>query len=1298
MPVVGEAIIRVRVTSDRLAADIRSAVSKGLGDADRDIDAAGERSGQRLSNGISRGVRNNRETMAKDIGKEIELSATRFTAGADGVMHNSGDRLGRRFASGIGDGVNDRSFWNEMGGFLSGEFRNFASQDSVNNPGRLLGRNFSRAIGNGIGDGQPDIRNALERSVLRELTSGSNGALVRAGDVDGSLFMQHLARGITGARDDFNRDFRRVITGSFIDAEPDAESGFRRVFTQGMRGATPALGNEARLAITQGLQWGVRNDRGTRDSAVGDEFGRTGRVAGESFVGEMFSDRLRGRMRSGWGAWGHDAQPVIREAAAGERVGGDVARDVDRGLRRGVNNNRGGIGRLFSGFGSDLGKNFNLGIGASRMGAAAISGLILIGPSLLSGVGAILTALAGEIINFAAALGPGIAGALTVGAAGFATLFLNMTLLKLAFAGAGPQAKAFKAQMVDFKETLTSTFAPGVVSGFSDLITTLKNTLLPAIGDSLKATGQAMGDVARGIGETVTSAANMGRINGILATNTAFLGNFKVGVSGLVTAFLTLFNAAKPVVDFIGQGIATFGQWAATTLTAAEASGSLASFMDRMIANFRAFITVLGNFGSGIVNVFKAAAGPGASLFSSMSGISDKFKAWTENPANMDRMIKFFENARLISQQVFDLLGKIFTAGGDAFTNINPDKLQHFFDTLSKVGSSVAGVFAQIKAGAGANLGKVFDDISVVLDRAVATGSVEKFASAISTLLLALSDLVVTLTANPIGAQIAGLALGFALFSGIIMTALGPVTAFIGNLGIGSIIMSGLEAAAAALGASVGALVAVIAAVVGFFVLMWLNSENLRNSIGNLVSVVGGALIAAWTAVEPHLERVWTKLQNLASIIGDRLAPVIDFLAPIVARVFDFIGSVIGNIVDIIGGFIDIIAGILSGNWTQIWDGVKQVLSGAWDFIVTVFQGILSTISFAWDAITAVVYNAGQVLYGIINSIGSGIADLTRAAWQLFYDIIWSKVEAVGAVVEQTIQDFGNWIKAKWDEFLNFTSATWDLIKNAVIDRVEQFVSWVGGLLSTFKDICAQRFQEVLDKASEIWDALKNAVIDAAEGLYNGVVNKLKEFGTIVAQRFTEAKDGAVRVWNELKDAVVGAAIDIYNGVAGWIADAVKAVQTAWDTIQGIVDKINNAISGAAAAVANAPAAPSVGAGQATFGGTGLLAAPAQVLLQNMFAVAMARGGIINPTPGGTLAVIGEAGRRERVEPLDSSGLSMRDRAMIEAIVGATVGGSSDGRVINLHVGNELLTTIVDRQIGQRESSLAQRASGRRRS
>jgi hypothetical protein len=53
----------------------------------------------------------------------------------------------------------------------------------------------------------------------------------------------------------------------------------------------------------------------------------------------------------------------------------------------------------------------------------------------------------------------------------------------------------------------------------------------------------------------------------------------------------------------------------------------------------------------------------------------------------------------------------------------------------------------------------------------------------------------------------------------------------------------------------------------------------------------------------------------------------------------------------------------------------------------------------------------------------------------------------------------------------------------------------------------------------------------------------------------------------------------------------------------------------------------------------------------------MAEGGIVRPSAAGTFARLAEAGRSERVEPLDPDGLSKRDKAMIQFLGGGGGGG-----------------------------------------
>lgn len=75
-----------------------------------------------------------------------------------------------------------------------------------------------------------------------------------------------------------------------------------------------------------------------------------------------------------------------------------------------------------------------------------------------------------------------------------------------------------------------------------------------------------------------------------------------------------------------------------------------------------------------------------------------------------------------------------------------------------------------------------------------------------------------------------------------------------------------------------------------------------------------------------------------------------------------------------------------------------------------------------------------------------------------------------------------------------------------------------------------------------------------------------------------------------------------------------------------------------------------------------------------------ADGGIVAPRPGGLIARVAEAGRPERIEPLDPDGLSKRDKAMIDYMGGA---GKGVTIVVNPSAGMDEreLAAIVSRQL-----------------
>lgn len=698
-------------------------------------------------------------------------------------------------------------------------------------------------------------------------------------------------------------------------------------------------------------------------------------------------------------------------ASSGNSVGNTFVNNIRQGLSR----NQGSLAKSFSNIGKSLGKNFNIGLGAARMGEAIISILATAGPSLLSGAAAIGTALASEIVVGMAALGPGIAGALGVGLAAVSTLGLNLGLLKLAFSGSSASAKAFKKQFTGFKELLTASFAPGVVNGFSAAVTTLQQRLLPAVNALLAKTGVAMGNVARGIAATVTSAGNLARIRGILATNITFLGNFRAGLSALTTSFLILFNAAKPFVNFIGTGIKRFGEWAAASLTVSEANGNLGRFMRGLLASFQDLWAILKNFSAGLGNVFSAAAPAGVSLLGSIRGIADRFRAWTSNTGNMKKMTDFFTKAHTLASKVFEVLGAIFTAGGKAFAGMDLGPILHVLDTLEKViAPAIARIFNQIQAGAGKNLVKTFDNIGTAITKIANSGNFQKVAAFMSGLFEKISELA----ASDFGSTILSWVAPLALMGGFVIGLLKPLLGIGKALAVFATEILGIEA-------PMGVVAGVGAAVAAALVIIWTNSDKLRTAFGNLWTTLSTKLAPILKTVGDHFAGLWGAVRNLGKAIGDFLAPIIEnVLTPALVVLGTVVGGALTAVLETLTLIGDFLTGVIGGDWQPFvtemtslgesmrkwWGDFTTWFGTQWDtFWHTTLPG-------AWNDFTT---SFGQEWDALWNT------DLI-ATWNLFAD----------DMTAQWTTFLNDTLPNLWGNFTGVFSTSWDLFWNTSLPNI----------------------------------------------------------------------------------------------------------------------------------------------------------------------------------------------------------------------------------------------------------------------
>lgn len=277
--------------------------------------------------------------------------------------------------------------------------------------------------------------------------------------------------------------------------------------------------------------------------------------------------------------------------------------------------------------------------------------------------------------------------------------------------------------------------------------------------------------------------------------------------------------------------------------------------------------------------------------------------------------------------------------------------------------------------------------------------------------------------------------LGIAAF----LAAIGPVLVIVGTLlgslqTIGTALVSlggffsgagiaagGMGASVAAIAAPVAAVVAVIAAVAAAVVYLWSTSEGFRNTVIGAWDAISAKVQEIGAFLQPYVQQfmavveqtVSTVIQNLMPIIDGILQFLITVAVPVIENILEVVGNVLGAILQtvtsimqgvqqVIDGVLNVIKGIfqtvlglihgiVTGDFTQmqngistIMNGISSIISGVWNAIMGVVSGvvntILSVVQGAWNNITAITSGVFNGIKNTIDSVMGGAKNIVSDA------------------------------------------------------------------------------------------------------------------------------------------------------------------------------------------------------------------------------------------------------------------------------------------------------------------------------
>jgi phage-related protein len=211
-------------------------------------------------------------------------------------------------------------------------------------------------------------------------------------------------------------------------------------------------------------------------------------------------------------------------------------------------------------------------------------------------------------------------------------------------------------------------------------------------------------------------------------------------------------------------------------------------------------------------------------------------------------------------------------------------------------------------------------------------------------------------------------------------------------------------------------------------------------------------------------------------------------------------------------------------------------------------------------------------------------------------------------------------------------------ILTPIIDIVMQIVGALMDLLMPVIDIIIKLFGLLVDQIMNIFMPVIDGIMNYLKPVMEFWMQMIQLIAAFFDALFSGDWDKFAKVFQELGHGIVQSLADMFTGLVNLIVDLLNMLIklfTLW--LRPIMDIVKDLTGGA------------VDIGAAIDAG----------LIPHMPAIvvpAFAEGGVVAPRSGGTLGVIAEAGRPERIEPLDENGLSMRDKAMIEMMGGGNGG------------------------------------------
>lgn len=585
-----------------------------------------------------------------------------------------------------------------------------------------------------------------------------------------------------------------------------------------------------------------------------------------------------------------------------------------------------------------------------------------------------------------------------------------------------------------------------------------------------------------------------------------------------------------------------------------------------------ALMKTIGHTTQGLFSLLQAFTPITASVESGMVGAARGFSQWAAILSKSEGFKTFIEYAKQNTPTFLSLLGNL---GG----------------ILSGVIKQVAPLGPAVLTGLDAltgliskalNAGIAIKSFAQVIQEMV-TGSTGQFDSLRSRVTSVLQNIAPTFRA--LGAQALSAFRGIA---SVATQAFMTLYAFWQNNG--PMIVSAVSNVFKTVGAVIGGIIGVVRTVLSVL-------KPIFVQIGTFIMSVARQILSFWATDGAQIVQAVQNVFSGISKIIQFLAPVI---VPILMSIWKNVQGVIQGAINMIMGIVRIFAGLFTGDFSKMWQGVKQLFFGAiqfvWNYVNLMFLGriiggvkamglgMVTSVKALWVSIKAWFTRGIDDAYLLVSGWGSKIGQaLVRLKTGAVSQIsgMWSGIKsffsagATGAynfVLSMFVKTITRFQNAR-SSIVGIVLQLWNSVKSFFLSGANTAYGYAAGLVTKALQIFRNLKSNAVNTIMQLWSSVKSYFLSGANAAYgyaSGLVSKaLRIFSnlksnatTIISNLWSAIKSTFSSGVTSAQNFVTNMGSKIASGFRSAKDSAVAIAKSMWSGVKKIFDDI---VSGARA-------------------------------------------------------------------------------------------------------------------------------------